>query len=52
MTQEQKSDIPCTIAKKNRKNIRAVKIHLSLNLVTFLPISTVMFFIYIKKHMK
>ena len=32
--------------------IRAVKVHLSLNLVTFLPIFSVLFFIYIKKHMK
>ena len=34
------------------KIIRAVKVHLSLNLVTFSPILTVLFFIYIKNHMK
>ena len=40
------------LLKKILKIIRTVKVHLSLNLVTFLPILTVLLFIFIKKHMK
>ena len=40
------------LLKKILKNIWAVKVHLSLNLVTILPIITVLLFIFIKKHMK
>ena len=40
------------LLKKNQKKFRAVKVYLSLNLVTFLPIITVLLFIFIKKHIK
>ena len=40
------------LLKKILKIIRAVKVHVSLNVVNFLPIKTVLLFIFIKKHMK